>query len=171
MSIRREIARLVAGHQLFCLKSRFTGEETVRTLFVSQEVLDAVEPPPYAKDQFGYRQSEFREFLDAFLEGGHLSVAEDPDLKPSYAMLARVKPPKDQFWDFRVTAPVPGIRAFGGFAEFDTFVLLTWEYREDIPNFDAAVQRCKVTWHQLFGSATPFLGNHLNEYLSNYRAV
>jgi len=169
MSIRAEIDRLVAVGRLFCLESLCTGEETVRTLFVSEEVLEAVNPP-YSGEK-SYRRSEFRQFLDAFLENAHLSVAEDPDVKPSHAMIARVKPPEDDFWDLRVTAPVPGIRAFGGFADHDTFVVLTWEYREHISDFDAEVKRCRDEWHELFGAVAPMKKGHLNEYLSNYTAV
>ena len=65
----------------------------------------------------------------------------------------------------------PGIRAFGAFAAHDTFVLLTWEYRGDIPNFDAEVDRCKRDWAKYFNGVGPFKGNRLNEYLSNYYAV
>jgi hypothetical protein len=168
MSIRDEITALVSGNKLHCLESRLTGEETVRTLFISQEVLDAL-THPYPEDR-AHRLSEFREFLDAFLEGGLLSVAEDPDLKDSYAMIARVKEVKDDFWDFRVTAPKPGIRAFGAFSEFDTFILLTWEYREHIDDFNAEVDRCKTEWAQLFKSP-PYSGANINAYLSNFYPV
>jgi hypothetical protein len=168
MSIRDEITRLVADRKLHCLESALTGEETVRTLFVSQEIIDGLEQPyPSAK---AHRLTEFREFLDAFLEGGLISVAEDPDLKPEYAMLARVHPVDEEFWDFRITAPKPGIRALGAFSEFDTFVLLTWEYREAIPSFNAEVERCKAEWREMF-TERPYRGANLNAYLSNHYAV
>jgi hypothetical protein len=168
MSIRSEINSLVKAGKLHCLESQLTGEETVRTLFVSLEVMDGL-AQPYPASQ-AHRLSEFREFLDAFLENALLSVAEDPDNKPEYAMLARVHPVKDEFWDFRVTAPKPGIRAFGAFAEFNTFVLLTWEFRNDIQSFDAEVERCKAEWRQMF-TTPPHSGDNLNAYLSNYFAV
>lgn len=168
MSIRDEIARLVADGKLHCLESALTGEETVRTLFVSQEILDGLEQP-YPADK-AHRLSEFREFLDAFLEGGLFSVAEDPDLKPEYAMLSRVHPIGDEFWDFRVTAPKPGIRALGAFSEFDTFVLLTWEYREAIADFNSEVDRCKAEWREMF-TERPHRGANLDAYLSNHYAV
>ena len=57
--------------------------------------------------------SEFREFLDGFSKGGRFSVAVDPDRKKSDAIIARVHPVKDEFWDFRVTAPKPGIVSRG----------------------------------------------------------
>ena len=77
----------------------------------------------------------------------------------------------DEFWDIRCISPNPGIRAFGAFAEQDVFVVLTWEYREDITDFDAEVTRCKEAWSALFTEA-PFSGENLNAYLScNFYAV
>jgi hypothetical protein len=169
MSIDDEIRRLERNRKLFCLESSLTGEETARTLWLSKEVQEAVTPPPIgAQDD---RLYEFRQFLDAWLEHGEFSVAEDPDMKPEYAMLARVKPLADEFWDFRVTAPKPGIRAFGGFAGFNTFVVVTWQYREDICNFDAEVEQCMQEWRKLFGVVVPFKKRRLDEYLSNFTAV
>jgi hypothetical protein len=142
----------------------------VRTLFVSQEILEAFASPLPADRATSL--ADFRQNLDAFLEGGELSVAEDPFEKDAYAMLARVSPVDNEFWDFRVTTPKPQIRAFGGFAEKDTFVLVTWEYRDVIDDeFDAAVERCRVEWQKLFGRVTPFKGNSLDAYLSNYIPV
>ena len=132
-----------------------------------QDVLTAV-TPPYPADQM-VRLSGFREFLDGFLEGGYFSIADDPDCKPSDSMIARVKPVAEQFWDLRVTAPKPGIRAFGGFSERDTFVALTWDYREAIEarGFDTAVDECRDEWQRLFGNVTPFVGKTPDDYLSN----
>lgn len=169
MSIQAEIARLAAEQRLFCLESRLLGEETVRTVWVTREVHEAV-TPPYAPDK-AVRLSEFREFLDGFLEGGLFSVAEDPECKPSDAMIARVHPIDAQFWDFRVTAPRPGVRAFGAFGGYDTFVVLAWEFREAIPDFTAEVEACRAYWRELFGPVEPFKGNTLNDYLSNFYAV
>ncbi len=86
-------------------------------------------------------------------------------------MLARVKPIEKELWDFRVTAPDAGIRAFGGFAELDTFVILTWEYRDDIIDFNAEVERCMIEWRDMFGTVTPLKKVALNEYLSHFLAV
>lgn len=169
MSIQTEIARLAAEGKLFCLESLLTGQETVRTLWVSQEVYDAVSWPAAGVRRL--RLAEFRAFLDAFLENCRLTVAEDPDRKPGETDMARVKPVDDEFWDFRILVPERGIRAFGGFSEYNTFVLLTWEYREDILDFDAEVQRCKTEWRSLFGGIAPMRKARLNEYLSNYQAV
>jgi hypothetical protein len=141
------------------------GDETPRTLFMSEEVRSAVFKPFPPK--LGVLHSEFRQNLDAFIEGGFLTVGEDPKTKDSYALLARVCPVKDEFFDFRVTAPQPQIRAFGGFAAKDTFVLVTWNYRDAIgDNFSAEVDRCRIEWQILFGGTQPFKGRNLHDYLT-----
>ena len=84
---------------------------------MSPDIL-AVITPPFPETEKGKRLSEFRAWLDAFMEGSEISVAQDPDQKPPDAMLARVKPVEDEFWSIRVTEPekTPGIRSLGGFA-------------------------------------------------------
>jgi hypothetical protein len=172
MSICTILAALVSQGRLTNLPSLFTGAETVRTLFVSPEVLAAVSPP-FLDDERGRRLGEFRAWLDGFLEGGEISVAQDPNRKPSDAMLARVAPVENEFWSIRVTEPedTSGIRALGAFAGKDKFICLTWDYREGIAIFDDEVQMVRALWRDLFGSETPFKGESLDEYLTNYRAV
>jgi hypothetical protein len=170
MSIDEHIAEQERRGKLHCLESLFTGEETVRTLWVSSDVEAAV-TPPYSRGatpEQRERLAEFRAFLDAFLEGGHLSVAQNPDDKPEFAMVARVKPIDNHLWDLRVTAPRPGIRAFGAFAGFNTFVVLTWEFREEIGSFDDEVENCMQTWTELFEEHRPYVRASLNEYLSEF---
>lgn len=146
------------------------GEETPRTIFISEEIREAVYPP--FPDDKKVLHAEFRQHLDAFLEGAMISVGDDPRTKAAHAMMARVAPSEDDFFDIRVTTPWPQIRAFGGFAEKDTLVLVTWNYRAVIDDqFDVEVERCKQVWQSLFGSIRPFKGNNLNDYLSNYDSV
>jgi hypothetical protein len=142
-------------------------------MFVSTEILDDVSPP-FAESREGLRLSEFRELLDAFLEGGEFSVADNPDTKPSDAMLARVHPVADDLFDFRSVAPRPGIRAIGGFSERNTFVALTWDWRENLDPpgaWTAEINRCRAAWQALFGTKPPFHGATLDAYLSNFIAV
>lgn len=142
------------------------GPETPRTLFLTKSVLDAV-TPPFPATPKGLH-AEFRQQLDAFLELGLMSVGLEPKTKASDALMARVAPVEWEFFDFRITSPYPAIRAFGGFAEKDTFVIVSWQYRDIIADdFDAEVVRCKHEWEKLFGRTTPFKGNTLNDYLSN----
>ena len=113
-------------------------------------------------------------WLDGFIEGNELSVAEDPNQKPPDAMLARVKPVEKEFWSIRVTDPeeTPGIRSLGAFSDKDEFVALTWEKREVIQNqFDEEVASAIQVWGDYFGSETPHRGDSLDEYLTTYRSV
>src|SRR5262245_27946994 len=113
MSIDDEIASHMSAGRLFCLPSLIAGFETVRTMYVSQEIFYHV-VGPFTDDHDGERLAELRQTLDAFLEGAEFSVAEDPYTKPSDAMLARVAPMSAEIWDIRVIAPNPGIRVLGG---------------------------------------------------------
>lgn len=160
------------GSELFELKSLFTGKDTARTMIVSADIL-AVVTPPFSDTEHGRQLGEFRAWLDGFLEGCEISVAEDPHQKPPDAMLARVDPVKDEFWSVRVTEPrdTAGIRSLGGFASQDKFICLIWDYREGIPVFDDEVDAVRDAWRDLFGSQGPFSGADLDEYLTNYRAV
>ena len=166
MSIRSQIAQLVGRKELFCLESQDWGPDTPRTLFVTPEVLRAI-TPPFPATPAGLH-AEFRQQLDAFLELGFVTVGEDPKTKASDALMARVAPVEWEFFDFRITSPYPAIRAFGGFSERDTFVIVTWRYRDVIDKgFDAEVLRCKHEWEKLFGRTPPFKGKNIDDYLSN----
>ncbi|MBR0855631.1 hypothetical protein [Bradyrhizobium liaoningense] len=166
MLMREQIAELIRRKELFLLPSHDWGPDTPRALFVTQEVLDAV-TPPFPSSPRGLH-AEFRQALDAFLEMGEMSVGLDPLTKPSDALMARVAPVEWEFFDFRITSPKPFIRAFGGFAERDTFVVVSWQYRDVIADkFDEEVLRCKHEWERLFGRTPPFKGTYLDDYLSN----
>jgi hypothetical protein len=140
-------------------------------MFVSGEIWHDV-TPPFAENLSGMRLAEFREYLDAFTEGAELSVSENPHAKPSDAMLARVDPVADQFWDLRSVSPNPGIRSLGGFTDKDEFVALTWNYRENLDGqWSEEIDRCRAAWRGLFGTESPLCGRSLDDYLSNYYAV
>jgi hypothetical protein len=142
-------------------------------MYVSAEVLDAV-AGPFAKTRDGKRLFEFRQTLDAFVEGGEFSIAEDPYVKPSDAMLARVDPVDAEIWDIRSIVPKPGIRALGGFVCRDKFIVLTWDWRENLDDrgtWSAEIERCIAAWRDLFGSMGPLKGASLDDYLTNFYAV
>lgn len=173
MSIGPILQDQLATGELVELQSLFTGDETARTMIVSADIL-AVVTPPFADTEAGLRMGEFRAWLDSFLEGAEITVAEDPDNKPSRTMLARVHPIEDNFWAIRVTDPedTPGIRSFGGFADKDKFVALTWELREVIDDqFNQEIDRVRDAWLDIFDPEHPHAGDSLDDYLTNYLAV
>ena len=138
-------------------------------MVVSNDIM-AVVDAPFPETDMGQRLAELRQMLDAFSEGGQLSVSEHPYDKPPDTHLARVDPVSLEFWSIRVTDPeeTAGVRVFGAFADKDTFVALTWEFREHIQLFDEEVKAVKEAWEDLFGSEPPLSGERLDEYLSNY---
>lgn len=178
MSIEKMIADHVSAKVLFKLKSLdfevwgLPEDDAARTIYVSADIM-AVVMPPFADTGDGLRLGEFRAWLDGFIEGNDLSVAEDPDRKPPDAMLARVKPVEDEFWSIRVTSPEdsPGIRSFGAFSNLDEFIALTWIMREGIDNFDEEVTSTIEVWDDYFDPEEPHRGDSLNEYLTTCRAV
>jgi len=94
--------------------------------------------------------------------------------KDTTANIARVRPVEDNICDFRAIDPNPGIRAFGAFVEMDTFVALTWRYREDLGydprKWAAEIGRCKAKWRNLFHNYPRPTGS-FNDLLSNFQPV
>jgi hypothetical protein len=166
------LASLVRERRLLLRPSNFTGFETVRTIYTVPEIL-AITCGPFGDTLHDERLAEFAQTLDAFSEGGRISVAQNPDQKPWDAVLARVHPVDEEFWSIRVTAPeeTPGIRAFGAFVEKDGFAVVAWHLREEMSSFDDDVMQARVAWKELFGSATPHRGSALDDYLSDYWEV
>jgi hypothetical protein len=178
MSIDRMIKAHVSANALFKLNSLdfevwgIPEDENARTIYVTPSIM-AVITPPFLNTREGQRLGEFRAWLDGFIEGNDLSVAENPNQKPPDAMLARVRPVEAEFWSIRVTHPeeTPGIRSFGAFSDLDEFVALTWMMREDIENFDEEVTSTIESWNDYFNPQTPHRGGSLNEYLTTCHAV
>ena len=175
MSIRPILETLLNAKALFKWESfdlqslGLEPDETARDIYVSPSIMASVAPPfPFPDTEEGERLAEFCAWLDVFVEGGELSVSEDPDNKPPETMLARVHKIEDEFWSIRVTEPerTPGIRAFGAFVDTDEFVALTWTMREDIEIFNDEVAEAKAIWKDHFGSEIPHHGSTLNAYLT-----
>ncbi len=103
-----------------------------------------------------------------------MTVAEDPYKKPRVTNMARADPIESEVFDIRCIDPKPGIRVLGCFADFDLFVALTWNVRENLPDDKSwrdEIERCKAAWRRLFHPYLPFCGADLNAYLSNFQSV
>jgi hypothetical protein len=172
MSIRERIQE-VLGKSLVCLPPE-AGGEMVRTLLVSREVLDDVQPP-FPDHWYGYRLGQFRGTLDAFTEGQWLSVACDPYAKAPWADMAPIDPVDLDIWDIRSMSPYPQIRCFGGWAEKGTFVALNWQWRDDIEDFALEAINSRKIWDSIFPCHPPFRGNTIDDYFKdgddNYEIV
>lgn len=179
MSIELIIDRLLHEGRLFKIRSTefelmgIPEADQPRTMYVSSDIM-AVVALPFADTEEGERIAEFRRWLDNFVEGGEISVSENPDRKPPEIMMARVRPIEAEFWSIRVTEPeqTPGIRAIGAFSDVDEFVALTWDMRENIADsFDAEVQAGIDAWFDHFRYVRPHRGDNLHAYLTTHRAV
>lgn len=140
-------------------------------MFLSAD-LDELISPPWSPSREGRRHARLRAFLTSFVDGAFITVANNPFDKDARAILARVDPPEAEVWDFRCLDPNPGMRVFGSFAEKDTFVALTWDYRENVDDWHEKVVECRDEWKKLFGDLLPLIGKTPNDYLSyNFRSV
>jgi hypothetical protein len=142
-----------------------------RSLYVTPE-LDAHTMAPFADTLEGERFASVAQYFDAFSELNMITVSENPHRKPWDVMLARVDPVKDEFWSMRIVDPeeTAGIRVLGGFCAKDSFVALTWDFRDKIKigDFNAKVEGLKEAWGDYFGVVKPYSGSCLDDYLTNY---
>jgi hypothetical protein len=147
-------------------------EETPRKLYLSVEVADGLFASP-TEDLDGIRRAGAQAVLESFVDGGFLTIAEDPFDKDRTAMMARVDPVNWEIFDFRCLDPEPGIRVLGSFCAIDEFVALTWDYREQFDDrWPEQVQRCRDSWLDIFGAIPQHKGEQLDAYLSyNFEAV
>jgi len=169
-----EAINALEGTALRLLVPLFGDEENPRAVYVSEEVYGIVKGS-MLESWDDERHASLRALLDDFVAGTRIAVAEAPYSNKGCATLARVDPVEAEIWDIRCLDPYPGIRVFGRFAAKDTFIALTWDYRE---NFEGGVYwanevaRCTDAWESLFGTLSPLKGNSLNDYLShNFYAV
>lgn len=115
------------------------------------------------------RHAAMLDFFQTFAEQGLLSVSANPDEHPPDTMVARNRPVSWELWDFRVYAGKQSIRVGGAFACKDTFIALTWDYREAIgDDFDQFVIDTRSAWDDLFAPLLPFKGSAIDDYLSNH---
>jgi hypothetical protein len=164
MSIQATLNAYI-GNRLFVLEPSIRSDETPRVVIVSQEVRDAVDGD-LPENWDGMRLADFRQTLDAFTTGEEITVAENPFRKPSDCFMARVSPVECEVFDIRSLFG-PGIRAFGFFVGLNQFLVLTWDYRENIDSFEYECKRCVSEWKQMFGSLDPFSkGKELHEYIT-----
>lgn len=171
MSLDAIVSALIADGRLIKFPSPVVDDDDApRTMLVTPAIYDAA-MKSFEDSEDAPRLAELRATLEAFVEHGSFSVAEDPMNKDPDSLLARVSPVEDEFWSVRVTDPkdTPGIRMLGAFYGRDDFIALTWDYRENIgENFDEEVMEVRRSWKELFGSLKPHSGVSLHDYLTNY---
>ena len=166
MSIRDEINHRCGEGRLFSLEPALPGIKLARTIFVSEDVNNAL------RRNDDIRFGMLRGQLDTLIGGGLISVAEDPYDKDKTAYIARLDPISDEAWQIRSIDPKPAIRVFGHFAETNVFVALTWRYRKELGGFGSKewkdeINRCKAKWRILFHPYKPHRGTDVSDYISS----
>lgn len=97
--------------------------------------------------------------------------------KRSDGFLARLDPPPEEVWEFRVTQPRPHVRALGRFISQD-LILVTHIYtrnhlgRAGSSAWTAALNDCVTEWDNLFPDNAPLRGTQISDYISSsYKAI
>lgn len=177
MSIRDEVQYRIDEGRLFSLPCLLPGCQTVRYIFVTEEVNDVFDPNNWNNDHDAKRFALLRANLDSFTQGQMITIANEPYRKPISTYMARTDPVSDELWDIRSRDPKPGVRVLGCFTEADVFVGLTWSFREPLGGPSSRewrdfIIRAKTNWTQLFGPYQPLKGSEISDYVSsNFYAV
>jgi hypothetical protein len=173
MSIRDEIKARRDEGWLYRL-SLDPGSEEKRTLYVSKGI-HALLVGPWQDQPLQDRWLQIRADLDAFVDGSRITLPRDRQRSPKNPThMAQLRPANDEVWEYRHRRPEPSIRLFGRFAEKDSFIALTWEYRADLGAFRSrewrnAKLRWITEWRWLFYWAyEPLRGRYPDDYISNY---
>jgi hypothetical protein len=170
MSIQDEIINLCDNKRLYRLAPEYQIERERRIMYLSRDLFALVVGPEWVSQEQEFRWQSVRADLDWFIQARVLLVPADSQ-HGGDSHLSQLKPPDVEVWDIRCRDPEPGIRVLGSFADKDVFVALTWELRNPLGAFgskewEAAVRRCKETWHSLF-HAQPKMGNYPDDYITN----
>lgn len=165
MSIQEELQRHVLSGQLLFVRPMLPGRAVERNVFVSAEVAKLLRGDTSIPSRFHRVGSEARAQIDAFTTGRAIRFAMDPLRKDPSTLVARNEPTSRGIVDLRIRQPRPPLRLFGGFAQVDILVLLTWEERKNL-RFTAAVKRCRREWDILFPHDRPVIGVAHHEYIS-----
>jgi hypothetical protein len=139
-----------------------------RKVYANKPVLEMLREP-FSNDADGAVEALARGVVDRFISADTtLTVGLDPFTKRHDAILARVHPPDHECWDIRCLIPNDQIRIFGRFAEFDTFVALHWDYRDNLrtrQDWKDAVHETRQRWGAIFTQA-PLTKTRAADYVS-----
>jgi hypothetical protein len=168
MSIRDVISEWVQTGELALLYPAFDAVPMVRYVFITDEVAMGLFGP-WSNSGEENRFGRARAHIDAFISGDLIS-ARMPPSKSVSAHTALLDDRKHEVWEMRARDPSPGVRIFGRFSEKDTFIALTWAFREQLEtdgDWDAEIERCKKKWRLYFQTFPPFSGSDAHAYISN----
>lgn len=157
---------LVGAEELVFRKPALANIGVVREVFVSKDVHDLLE---FANVDEDLERAAGRACakLDAFIGGRTIVFGMDPYVKSPATLVSRNNPWQLGIVEFRVASYSPDLRLFGGFAQKDVLILLTWARKTGL-KYHAEIRRCKATWDDLFPGSVPIIGSTVDEYVSNF---
>jgi hypothetical protein len=154
--------------QLFVLQPEFSSGESGRFVVATKDVFQEVYgvwEDPGLQERFARAQ----QVIDSFINNSRIKVRLPPS-KSVKAQLALLEPPDEEIWEFRTEKPA--VRVFGRFAEFNIFIALNTELRENIDDdFAREKEECKRLWRYFFQSYKPYHGTEISDYIDNFTKV
>ena len=157
--MKAELQALICAGDLFPFELEWKDLERKRCILMSKEVREATAGQEI---HFGL----FAGLLEAFVSGQDMAVALNPVDKDPDAEVARIDPRRRGIWAFRVYDTPKTIRAFGGFFAKDIFLMLTWDFRKNITDFESEGEECLRIWDTLLFPTSPLKGENPDGYLS-----
>lgn len=162
MSIAEQVMAAVEDGRLRLVRPRLGGA-IIRPVLATEEVwseIHADRENPAERDWWVGQ----RTILDLFITG-------EPVVCPT--QLRQLDPPDDEIWEIKAAKPLPPLRFFGRFAQYNVFICTNFESRDQLEQTgdgrlwrDEKV-RCGVIWRQLFESYKPLEGYVIHDYASD----
>jgi hypothetical protein len=135
----------------------------MRTVLLSREAANFIDCAQGIRPAWHNVSGQTAVLFDRFIAGKEIGFGMDP--RSHYgALVARNSPIEDGICDFRVMNPQPSVRVFGGFAEQDLFIAMTYQIRTRLP-FNLAVRRASQQWARLFPDHKPVTATTVDEYV------
>lgn len=176
MSIRKYIRAWERDGTLVSLRPQLASDRHLRTLLLSKDVA-ALLSGPWENEAFEARCGALRANLEVFVRGDFIELCTQP-FKHRTSYMGLLDKKEYGVWDIRSQSPSPGLRVFGGFAETDCFVALTWRPRSRAfggrdpladrhsGEWDREIQAVRKQWKRLFRSIRPHTGEACHELVS-----
>jgi hypothetical protein len=174
MSLVDEVNKLCgAGHLYQVPQSGFQLPQR-RTIYGSGLIRTLLSGIGADQDQ-RLRVLELQADFDYFIDGHKVNLRSLRSVEES-AFMALLEPPSYEVWEIRSIDPAPSIRVFGSFVQLNTFVALTWAWRNELgakysSEWRAAIQEFKEEWELYFGTIRPISGRYPDAYLTNFRII
>ena len=166
MSIRIRLQQLMAVGDIVFRPPIIVSRGVNRDVFVSPAVnafleFQGIDP------RFARASGRALAKIDTFSSGRKIVFGLNPSGKSPATLVSRNAPWRRGIVELRVCSYKPDVRIFGGFVDRDVLALLTWAPKDGI-NYRDEVRRCRSEWDRMFPGMSPLIGNHHDDYLTNF---